>query len=654
MAFTGFIKAIRSFFACDLRANPGSGYCFRLLVSALLGFFVISCGNSGPDDNLSARSVTGRITYKRLPIKVDADGYPIGLDTPDKAEALPLRGISVRVVYPAQETMPDGSKVDVWRATDLATTDSRGDYGINLPDDETLPVYVEVPSAFSYSLNNLRTTVRLIADPDGINSKTPHADRVLYSIRRGLDGSSPDDNPTPAVAVKGKVTLDIEIGLDDKWWIGHPYAGYAPDAVIETNGTGSRIAAIMDTFYKAVISFGNPTPSDDDNNLDVHYRRGVTEPLGTYVEYDTERFPLAYNAANGKMRYFGSVRGGPQFDDAWDEGVLLSMMARNSLRSSGVPFRFRLPARKFPGFDTRNRSITINLQPTTAMAEGLPDAIAAVALKTPFLTSASGTIVKDIRNAGLPLDIYSAPAISAFTWELALKANGIDSPGNPAAWDDIDPTSIIPFYSLKNESKDNENELPEIIDLPSIFTQLARLSESEGINNPLAEIFTDTVITQMTTPFFGGTIWPRPTEGPLSGFITDWGIDPDSANSPLPSFVFSMSDAVLDAEGKFTNLTSKESSTAKIILTKDKAYWLSVTTVPPLPNGASIEVRVGVNENILSSYLFYTFSSSLPNPQRVVLPGNSDIPFYLLDFRLKSPVSRVPETRVNVRLDPAY
>ncbi|MDR0498513.1 MAG: hypothetical protein LBH03_02110 [Holophagales bacterium] len=630
----------------------------------VLSLSLMSCGGSKTTDEsiTSSHSVTGTITYKRLPIKIDASsGYPRGLDT-DNVETLPLRGITVRAIYSTEETMPDDSKVVVWNLSSSTITNSEGEYTLTLPDDDTLPVYVEVQSSFSSGYN-----IRLIADPAGMNeSREYQADRVLYSIRRGLDGS--EGSPTPAVVKEGKTTLDFEIGLDDKWWIGRSSVKYAPDASQEYDGTGSRVAAIIDTVYKAATSFGNPTPG---YSLDLHYRRGITEPLGTYVEYDRERLPLDSDgnslafepigaSSGGTLRYFGSVRGGPEFDDAWDEGALLSMMARNMMRSSGAPIRFQFPSRKFARFDDpRNQSMMTSLQPTMAMAEGLPDAIAAIALKTPYLTAASGTQIRDIRDVVLPSDIYSAicsaPVITAFTWELALKANDITPPGIPEVWDEMENLSINRFYSLQYgiSVTDEESGSYETVDLPSLFTQLATLSYAQSAAEPinLPEIFTDEVITEMTTEFFGGEIWPRPDEGPLSCFIIDWGNNPDSAKTPLPEFTFSMSDAVMDAAGNFSNLTFKENFTARLNLSQDTAYWLSVSTEPALPNGASIEVRIN------GSASPYIFSSYLPDPQRIVLLGYSEVPIqHMLDFSLKSPSPMVfvSDTRVNVQLKLAY
>jgi len=626
---------------------------FCILFAAGLSLAFINCGGGSDstqvEETASAHSVTGKITYKRPPIKVADTGYPIGLDY-DNPETLPLRGISVRAVYSTEETMPDESKVVVWNVASSTSTNSDGEFTINLPDDDTLPAYIEIRSVFT------GYDIRIIADV--IDSFVPQADRFIYSIRIGLDGVRSEDNPRPAVVKEGKITLDdIVIDLSDKWWIGHSSVKHASETVLETYGSGSRIAAIIDTAYKATELFGNPTPS---YSLDLHYKRGISEPLGTYVEYDVERFPLSFEpigaSSGGSLRHFGTVR----YDDAWHEGALLSMMARNFMRSSRYPSRFQFPSRKYPGFDPRNKSMMTNLHPTMAMAEGLPDAIAAIALKTPYLTAGSGTEVPDVLDVreveGLPRNIYSAPAITAFTWELALKANEITSPGAPDAWKEMENLSINRFYSLQTIYKyiDEENSLT---DLPSLFTQLFTLgsyaqSSTEPIN--LAEIFTDEVLTEMTKTFFSKELWPIQTtegENQYSKLITDWGSDPNSAKTPLPAFTFSMSDAVHDSQGDFSNLTHKENFSASFKLTKDTAYRMSVTAVPALPSGASIEVRF--NGSKLFSYIF---DSSSSNPQRVVLTGNPDSPIeHTLDFSLKSPTIRVPdETQITVLLEPAY
>ena len=633
------------------------------LLPALLALLPVGCGkgSGGGESNVSDYSVRGVVKYRRPPIKTNDDGYPVGLDMdPENIDTLPLRGATVRAVWSKEETAPDGTTEKVWHASNSVTTNEVGYYYIDLKkwvQDDALPVFVEVLSVFHVEVGNgARYKMRVVADRDGMNSRVPQADRALYSFRKGLDDSAPENDPTPAVAQAGKTVLDFEIGLDDKWWVGHQAARYAPKATLETNGTGSRVAAILDTAFKAAAYFGDPTLG---GMLDLHYWRGFTEPLGTYVEYERERFPLAFDPSG--THYFGSVRGGPQYDDAWDEGALLSMMARNYLRRFPAVAHFGCPPRRFQGFDTRNLAVSVHLQPTMALAEGLPDAMAAVALKTPYLTSASsasGTTVKDIRNVkGLPLDIYSGPAVAAFAWELALKVNEVDSPGSPDTWKDIALGSMDYFFSLVYKSViDEEKSFAVYSDLPSVFTQLSMLSFV------FKDTLTEEAVAELAAHFFGEAIWPRPEEGPLSTFVTDWGNPFGEEQGPVPGFAFSMADAAQDAEGRFSNLTAKENHVAKVTLSKDTDCLLSVASAPSLPGGASVEVRVveytynsgdgGTYERALAPLFF---GPSNPNPQRVVLRGMSKGTIYhMLYFSLKSPAAKVSDTRVTVRLDAAH
>jgi hypothetical protein len=615
----------------------------------------IGCGGS-KEDNSPGYSVRGVVTYKRLPLVTDDDGRPIGLASLDDAEALtfrPLRGAVVRAVWQKMETMPDGSEKPVWMTGGAVATNSDGYYSINLKGlvgADALPVYVELLSTFSfYAADGTLYTIRVIADPAGINSDVPQADKHLYSLRKGLDGSEGD--PMPAFPKEGETTLNFEIDLDTKWWIGHTNVKYADQADLETDGTGSRVAAIIDAAYRTSMSLGNPTPG---GALDLHYRRGVTEPFGTYVEYDLERSVTAPDATG--LNFVGSVRGGPECDDAWDEGALLSMMARNALRSTGIPGKFQFPPKKFPGLDPRNQWLASNLQPTMAMAEGLPDAMAAIALRTPYITAASGTEVRDIRDVrGLPHDIYSGPAIAAFAWELALKASGVESPGTPETWRGIEPLLMGYFYSLAYETASGEDGgSPTRRDVPSLLRQLRLMTLM------YSEALTDEAVARLAEPFFGEGIWPRPEEGPLSRFMIDGGTDPDS---PIPAFTFGMSDAVLDADeggGRFSNLTAKENLVAKLALSRDTAYWLSVEPDPPLPAGASIEARMVEcwydedDQAILERSPRQFFFASHLDRQRVALRRTSDGFHYLFYLSLKSPATRVPDTQIRVRLDPAY
>jgi hypothetical protein len=658
-----------------------------VLVPLLLGLLAVGymgCGGrkGSSEEEEPERRVKGNVTYQRIPIKVDDKGYPTGLGSPSNAETLPLRGAFVRAIYSTEETMPDESKETVWRQADSGYTDSEGNYSLLLPTDVELPAFVEIQSISGYSGNYLR----IIAEPDGIHCHrrdpqtgedvpVPQADRVIYSMRKGIDGL-PSNDKMPAATKEGEIQLDFEIGLEDKWWISHPSRGnslkHAESAELEPIGTGSKVAAIIDTAYKAMTFFGSATP---DAALDLHYRQGRTEPFGTYVEFDREKFPSAFepgtSIGGGTMHYFGSVRGGPnpETDDAWDEGTLLTMMARNYYRSFGVLSRFHLPPKKGASIDDPiNQLTTVNLHPSMAVAEGMPDAMTAVTLGTPYLTSGSGTAVRDIRDlTELPKDIYSGPAIAALTWEIALKANEIESPEDPSAWADINRASIVRLYSLLSLNKIDQDTgaVTEIVDLPSLFTMLSKLAYTAALDEPvdLAEIFSDEVLSELTESFFGYKIWPHwpqdgESEDDFEYFIKDWGTDPGrppSENNKNPgkqiqNFVLSMADSVLDADGKYSNITKNEHLTAKIKLSKDTPYLLSVSTEPSLPDGASIEFKI--NGNALSPHIF---NSASPGPKRIVLPGSGSEEYpssYLLDFSIKSPTVKVGgDITVKVRFD---
>jgi len=667
-----------------------------ILVPLLLGLLAVGyvgCGGrkGSSEEEKPERRVKGNVTYQRIPIKVNDEGYPAGLVSPSNAETLPLRGAFVRAIFSTEETMPDESKETVWRQADSGYTDNEGNYSLLLPEDVELPAFVEIQSISGYSGNFLR----IIAEPDGIyccdpltGEGIPQADRFIYSMRKGIDGLPSNDN-MPAATKEGEIQLDFEIGLEDKWWISHPSRGnslkHAEGAELEPIGTGSKVAAILDTAYKAMTFFGSATP---DAALDLHYRQGRTEQFGTYVEFDREKFPSAFepgtSIGGGTMHYFGSVRGGPnpETDDAWDEGTLLTMMARNYYRSFGVLSRFNPPPKKWASIDDqRNQLMTVNLHPSMAVAEGMPGAMTAVTLGTPYLTSGSGTKFRDIRDLdlsgpGLPKpDIYSGPAIAALTWEIALKANEIESPKDPAAWADIDRASIARLYSLLSLTKIDENTgaVAEIVDLPSLFTMLSKLAYTAALDEPidLAKIFSDEVISELTESFFGDKIWPHwPEAGEdEEGFeylIKDWGTDPgrpSSANNKNPgpieqNFPLSMADSVLDADGKYSNITKNEHFTAKIKLSKDTPYQLSVTTEPTLPNGASIELKI--NGNALSPHIFNSASKS----KRIVLTGSGseESPSsYLLDFSIKCPTAKEGDIikgsgdiTVKVRFDLSY
>ncbi len=579
-----------------------------------------------PDGSLL---VSGKVTYTRVPLAVDANGVPKGLETDaTKFTSLPARGVQLRFYQSVQETAPDGSKVSVWKtATADTVTDSTGAYSATVPKD-TL-IFVELLSRSSSG------NIRLLADPSGLGASTLTAsERPLYLLRKGLDGSAPEGNKAPATKASGNVTVDFTVGLQDKWWIGLPSTVLVDSVVRETEGTGSRVLGILDSIYTWTSTYGRAVP-EDGHSLDLHYRPGISESRGSFVEYDKTVYPLAFDGVS--LHYFGSLRGGSANDDAWDEGVLFPLLARNYLANqwalAPAPVGQRLT----------------NLSPDLAMAEGFSDAMAANLLKSPYLadTAGAGATSRDIRDlSALGSDQkspYSAPAIAALAWELILKANGQASPGTSAGWASINPVAMTRFFFLLFPKGTDGTT---IIDTFSVYSQLARLSEAKASTDPvdLAAIFPSSVLTPLLAPF--GVTWPRPTALPYSGFLLDWGTDPNTATSPIPPMTFTMAKAV-KVGTVFPNASQGELAYAKFLLTKDTAYSFSVQTQPAsLPAGTTLEL-----------YLPYTGKTFVFNgttaAQRLPLIGNSTTPvFYWVRVRLVSPGQVAPDVQVTVQLTP--
>ncbi len=231
-----------------------------------------SSASGTPEGTLT---VSGKVTYTRIPLAFDANGVPRGLETdPAKFTSLPARGVQVRFYKSMQETAPDGSKVTVWTtAAGDAVTGTDGTYSAIVPKDT--PVFVELVSRGG--------GIRLIADPTGVNSTLTAAERPLYLIRKGLDGTSPEGNSTPATQASANVTVDFAVGLQDKWWIGLPSSILIHSVTRETQGTGSRVLAILDSVNTWVTTYGRAVP-EDGYSLDLHYRPGVSEARGSFVD----------------------------------------------------------------------------------------------------------------------------------------------------------------------------------------------------------------------------------------------------------------------------------------------------------------------------------------------------------------------------------
>jgi hypothetical protein len=614
---------------------------------AAAGLFLLSgCGgsNSTGDGSTPAATVnaTVKVNYTRIPLVLDANGVPTGLDSnPANFKTLPARGVQVRLWQGSDQTNPDGTKTRVWLLAQQGLCDTTGTVLFNAPKD--LDVFFEVLS--TTSAGNASGT-SIIADPDGINSGLPIGERRFYALRKGFDGSAPAGNPVPGTKATAAATITFDVGLSDKWWLTIPSQGQVAQATLEPTGTGSRVLAILDSIYACYASnIGLINPGD---TLDLHYRMGVGEARGSFIEYERTKYPLSFDTSTQAFHYFGSIRGATANDDAFDEGIIFPMMFRNGLWSRGV----RATATSDPGITGGVSTSGLtgkalpDLVPETALLEGLPFAMAATLLKSPFLadTTAASTVNSDVRSLGtFTSGSKSGPAIAALAWDMTLKANSLPNPGTPTDWAKIAATATTRFYGILSPA--------DLTDRPNIFLQLARLKEAKSALEPvdLATIFTDAAITSLAAPY--NIVWPRPTTGTEAAFVTSWGADPNSLAAPLPAMILSMSQATT-VNGTYPNTSSGEVAYNRFTLSKDTAYSFNVTTLPAtLPAGTQVEVQfVSSTETIPNRT--YVFSGTGPSPARIVLAGNKDTPIvYLARVRLLSPTTLAPDITATVSLD---
>ncbi|NWJ41508.1 MAG: hypothetical protein HXX12_11125 [Geothrix sp.] len=605
-------------------------------------------------------SISGTVTYKRVPLARDANGVPTGLKDaaiPANLTSLPARGVVIRAYQQLEQTKPDGTKILVWTIARSGVTDALGAYVLSVPKDR--PTMVEVISSFT---GGNSSQINLVAEPGGINSTTGALDRLRYALRKAADGTSPAGNNAPSWTVTADAVVDFSVGLNDVWWLVDPAFNLASSeapltnqAVLETSisgrttglGSGSRVLGIGDTIATFVTAYGAATPG---TTLDLHYWPGHSEPRGSYIEYDRSLFPQAYDTSTGNFHYFGSIRGADVNDDAWDEGVILPMLGRNFLygtnlgRTFSIPFNPLLPA----------SSAQADLIPDMARIEGLADAMAANLLKSPYLADTQGTglaaPVLDIRDiSGLPpsqLTPYSAPAIRAFAWEIILKANSLPSPGTSADWATINPLVIPRFFRAPVSPTKAATDTTAARDLEplSIYNQFDRLKEVKSASDPvdLSAIFTDAALTTLAAPF--GITWPRPTTAPYAAFVSDWGTDPTTA---FPPVTLSMAKAI-QVNGSYPNLSQGEIFYTGFSLNADKRCTLAATISPALGAGAKIEV------DMPGTLRTFSFTGSGGSTEVIVIPVANTAPYYHpLRLRLKSPATLQPDVVVTLALVPA-
>ena len=616
-----------------------------------------SSGTSAASDTVAL--ISGTVTYSRVPLAKDANGVPTGLvDSTVAANltSLPARGVVLRIYQKVEQTKPDGTKTLVWQLTGSGFTDTSGNYSLSATKDR--PTLVELQSSFSGGGGNL---INVIAEPSGINSPTLNYNRLRYGMRKAANGTaSTSTNNVPASVLSANATVNFTVGLDDVWYLVNPAislgtseASALPLAVLETTisghtqGTGSRVLGIGDTIASFVTNYASATPG---GNLDLHYWRG-NESQGSFVEYARDLVLLhdqLYDPSTGSYHFRGALRAGPVNDDAWDEGIIMPLLARNTLYAGNFGRTFSTPLN--PLYPTSTP--LDDLSPDMARIEGLAEAMAANVLKSPYLADTKGTGLasppKDIRIFTSVLGPTSATALRALAWGVVLKANNITAPGLAADWAKMDPLAAARLFqspaAMTNGATDTTARDIEPL---NIYSQLTRLKEAKLSNEPvdLAAIFTDIALTALGSPV--GITWPRPTTGATASFVTDWKTDPNSTTSPLAPVTLTMAKAV-QVGAAYPNLSQGEVFYAGFSLTVDKRYNLRATISPALASGASLDVDLPMMGRT------FTFTGSGQTLDAMVIPVYTTAPVYHpVRLRLKSTSTVQPPVAVTIDFVPA-
>lgn len=614
-----------------------------------LALGIVACG--GKDSSATTTTTTttqvtvkGKVTYTRIPVLTNDQGVATGFETDAaKFTSLPARGLRVRLFVNKEVTDGAGAKTRQWTETLITTTGDTGEYTFKF--DKGSEAFIEVQSAASSTeLGDLR----IIADPNGTASPVLAGDRVLYSLRKAISATQPaQPTPLPGAVVDVDTTLDFAVDLNTRWWVSPPKERQVALATLETGEpSGSRPLAIVDTFMDFAKAYGVPTPG---GYLDLHYRRGAAEARGTWIEMDRKAFPLSYHPADGQ-HFFGAVSGTTLNDDAFDRGALTALAARISVfRATGLqPIARPLVQLK-------------DLSPESALRHGQAEALAALVLKTPYLVDL-GVGTTDIRALGsAPKNLFSPAATRALTWEVALKANSLPTPGTPTDWAKLNPLAARRFFNLVSP-KDASSV---VNDTPSLYAQLLDLQGARLDSDPvaLAGIFTDAALTELLKGY--DIPWPRPTTGPLSSFMAAWGLDPfkDAKTLAVP-LTLSMVGEELDASGLFRNQLFTSSTFGRLSLTKDQALQVHLTS--PVPAGAKVEVRFSYypsSSDVSPLTLLRTFDETTsldPSApvKRIVLPGltgsestGKDI---WVSVRLVSPTRNIGTYSTTLQLIPTF
>ncbi len=633
----------------------------QTLGAVVLLALALAChGKSGSSSQpAGTANITGTVTYSRVPLAVDAQGLPTGLvdaTVPTNLKTLPARGVTVRFYQQLTQTDAAGHTSLEWAFSGSSTTDVNGIYvaTLNLGN----PTMVELASTFDGGNGGV---IHLIAEPQGINSSTPVVSRLQYAQRKAANGTVATASiNAPSSVLQANATVDFTIGLHDEWWlvnpeyslVGNNKAPNVDQAQLETSypgrtpgdGTGSRVLGVGDTIASFRINYGSATPG---SILDLHYWPGRTEARGSFIEYDQSIYPLAFDSSNGIIHYFGSLSGGAN-DDAWDEGVIMPLLARNVLFASNSSRTFAIPLnRLFP-----QTAAQPDLSPDLARIEGLAEAMAANLLKSPYLADTQGTALatplKDVRDISslstAQKSPYSAPALRAFAWEIVLKANSLPSPGTATNWATINPLATSRFFLAPSGGTNSASNIATFDSEPiNIFSQIARLSETKSAAEPvdLATVLSSAVVATLGTPF--GISWPRPTSGPYASFAAYWGADPVT---PFPSVPLSMAKAI-QVNGSYPNYSRGEVCYAGFSLNADKRCILSATIAPALVAGGQVDVDLPLMNQTFS------FTGTGGSTPVITIPVPGTAPYYHpVRLRMKSPATLQPDVVVTLNITP--
>ena len=631
--------------------------------AAALGLlFALGCGGkSNPPAENNTGNITGTVTYTRQPMTFDANGVPTGLDTdPAHLQTLPLRGVAV-VIY--QLNNSTGSPR--WVRITKTVTGTEGKYVVQVQAGKNYLVQVEA------RLPSGSFPIQLIGDPNGLASTLPVVERPLYILREASDGTAATPTtPTPT----GKVPLhsftkaDFTIDGTTTWMLGSTEirvdgsAAALDSATFESAPSGSRPAAILDSIFQFAYIYGPPAPGAP---LDLHYRMGRTEAAGTYIEYRPNQWisgglDLAYNPNTFTDDIFGSIQGGPGNDDAYDPSVIYQLMGRSFMY-------FLNTSRSL--YDTLPHAILPigkpldGLSPDQALVEGMPAVLAANILQSPYLADTDGTSALvsaplDIRDlsgvASADIGPYSPRTLAAMIWEIALKANGVTSPGTPTDWAAMKPGAIVRIFNLKPPSTTTtgtSDTTTKLFDPANIYFQLSLLKNPKGATElvDLRAIFDDATINGITSPF--NMPWPQPSSLSFGQAWTSTTVGTDGTTYAYNG-TLSMAKDTVQVNGAYPNASYPELAYLGVSTAKDAPCQMSLSVPGGIPTGATIQVVVFSGETT-QAYNF-TASSSAPVAFTLAGSGSTASPAqYPVRVRLLSPSTVQADIPFTLTIAPA-